>query len=145
MARRMALDQLAAMVARGFEDVHRQMTGVRGELTGVQEQMMGVRDELTGVQEQMIGFRDEQASVREQSTSFLDETTGLRGQFRGLQSDLTDLRSEMRDGFASLRAAQTEHSHRLDRIERKLDTLVGHGDDHEVRIQSLEKRRGPGS
>ena len=82
MARRITIEQLAAMVAGGFEDVRQEMTGLRGEI---------------------------------------------------------------REGFDSLRAVQTDHSHRLDRIERKLDGVVGRVDDHDVRLQALEKKRSPRS
>ena len=94
MARRITIDQLAAMVARGFEDVGR---------------------------------------------SF--EDVGRR--FDGVAGEFENVRREMREGFASLRAVQDDHSHRLDRIERKLDNVVDRVDDHDVRLQALEKRRGP--
>jgi chromosome segregation ATPase len=92
MAQRVTLDQLAAMVARGFEDVHCELTGVRGELADV------------------------------------------RGGLTSVQGELTEIR-----------AVQADHSHRLDRIERKLDSVVERVDDHDVRLRTLEKRRGPRS
>jgi len=59
-----------------------------------------------------------------------------------------DLRREMQDGFASLRAVvdhhtavHADHSRRFNRIERKLDNSIGRLDDHDVRLQALEKRR----
>jgi tetrahydromethanopterin S-methyltransferase subunit G len=94
MARRITIDQLAAMVARDFEDVGRRF-----------------------------------------------EDVGRR--FDGVAGEFENVRREMREGFASLRAVQDDHSHRLDRIERKLDSVVDRVDGHDVRLQALEKRRGP--
>ncbi|MHB8731988.1 MAG: hypothetical protein ACYDAB_09380 [bacterium] len=103
MTRRITIDQLAAMVARGFEDVGRRFEDVAR------------------------GFED----------------VGRR--FDGVASEFEDVRREMREGFASVRAVQNDHSHRLDRIERKLDNVVERADGHDVRLQALEKRRGPRS
>ncbi len=59
-----------------------------------------------------------------------------------------NLRREMLDGFASIRAilddhgeTLADHSHRLDRIERKLDNTIERVDTHNVRLERLEKRR----
>ena len=103
MARRITIDQLAAMVARGFEDVGRRFGNV--------------------------GHRFDEVARR----------------FDDVGREFEDVRREMREGFASLRAVQDDHSHRLDRIERKLDHVVERADDHDVRLRTLERRRGPRS
>ena len=51
------------------------------------------------------------------------------------------LQKEMREGFRRVTVRLDEHSHRLDRIERKLDNAIERVDDHSVRLVHLEKQR----
>jgi tetrahydromethanopterin S-methyltransferase subunit G len=73
-----------------------------------------------------------------------------------------ELRTEVRDGFRSVNGRLDAHdrrfdtidqhlrehsdtlrddTHRLDRIERKLDSTIGRVDYHSVRLERLEKRQ----
>lgn len=96
MARRVTLDQLAAMVARGFEDVQRRFEDVDRKFAGVHQEFEDVHRKL-----------DSHTAILEQHSAF-----------------------------------HVDHSHRFDRIERKLDNVIDRRDDHEVRLQAPEKRRG---
>jgi hypothetical protein len=97
MAGGITLDELAAMVARGFEDVRREW---RQGLDGVRREMRE-------------GFARIHAVVDGHT-----ETLAAHG------------------------ATLNDHSHRLDRIERKLDVTIERVDDHGVRLRRLERGRG---
>jgi len=103
MARRVTLDQLAQMIARGFEDVHRKFESVDRKFESVDRKFEDVHRKL------------------DSHTETLAEHTAILERHSALHAD---------------------HSHRLDRIERKLDSAIVGLDDHDVRIQALERRRG---
>ena len=58
-----------------------------------------------------------------------------------MSTGLRTVRQEMTEGFASVRETLSDHSARLNRIERKLDKTIERVDDHSVRLERLEKRR----
>jgi hypothetical protein len=48
---------------------------------------------------------------------------------------------EAADCGSPVKRPAATHTHRLDRIERKLDSTIKRVDDHSVRLERLEKRR----
>jgi hypothetical protein len=60
---------------------------------------------------------------------------------REMADGLAAVRQEMAEGFAAVRETLSDHSARLNRIERKLDNTIERVDERAVRLARLEKGR----
>jgi predicted nuclease with TOPRIM domain len=109
----MTLDELAAIVSRGFDDLQGQIHGLRGEVTDLRGEVTDLRGQFT--------------DLRGQFTDLRGEVTDLRGEVTGLRTELTGFR---RDVYA-----------RFDRVERDLAEVKYHLADVVRRDEFLELKR----
>ena len=56
--RDMTLDDLAAIVSRGFDDLQGQISGLRVDVSGLQREVTGLQRGVTGLRGEVTGLRD---------------------------------------------------------------------------------------
>ncbi len=77
-------------------EMHREISGVRGEISGVRGEISGVRGEIAELRAEMhgeiSGVRGEIAELRAEMHR---EISGVRGEISGVRGEIAELRAEM--------------------------------------------------
>ncbi|MDP3795323.1 MAG: hypothetical protein Q8R13_05400 [bacterium] len=146
--KRVTLEDLAAMTARGFGEVQaglavvkEEVAGVKADLVGVKaglavvkEEVAGVKADLVGVKADLVGVKAGLAVVKEEVAGVKADLVGVKAglavvkeEVAGVKADLTRIERKVDDGFAHVNA-------RLDQVRRDIADL----DDLRERVETLE-------
>ncbi|MBI3998217.1 MAG: hypothetical protein HY355_04220 [Armatimonadetes bacterium] len=90
----MTLDDLAALVSRGFSDMAEQFAGLRGEVTDLKAQVNGLRHEVTGLRVELTGFR---AEVERRFEGVAGQFSAVGSRFDRVERDLAEVKYLLTD------------------------------------------------
>lgn len=90
--KKMTIDDLAVMVAKGFDGVYEEIAGVKREVAEVKKEVEGIKKDVEGVKKDVEGVKKDVAEVKENLASTRRDVLAMGDKFT-LKYEFHDLAS----------------------------------------------------